>query len=52
MFCTDCEFANIKKEKMAVLRSPISLATLGGLSRPIEFLVFREVTHWVSYEDT
>jgi hypothetical protein len=51
MFCADYEFTNIKDEKMAVLKSPRSLVTLGSPSRPIEFLVFGEVAHWVSYED-
>ncbi|KAJ7305390.1 hypothetical protein DFH08DRAFT_825086 [Mycena albidolilacea] len=46
MFCNDYEFADIKKEKMAVLKRPRSLVTLGAPSRPIEFLVFGEVAHW------
>jgi hypothetical protein len=50
MFCADYEFTNIKKEKMAVLKRPRSLVTLGAPSRPIEFLVFGEVAHWVSYK--
>jgi hypothetical protein len=49
-FRADYEFADIKKEKMVVLKSPRSLLTLGAPLRPIEFLVFGEVAHWVSYE--
>jgi hypothetical protein len=49
-FCADYEFAYIRKEKMAVLKSAISIATLAAPPRPVEFLVFGEVSSWVSYE--
>lgn len=50
VFCADYEFAYIRKEKMAILKSARSLATLAAPPRPVEFLVFGEVSGWVSYK--